>query len=222
GKRATPANKPADAFDELRKAAALHPRDARAQEDLAIALQWRQPTDETERMPLRAMERVMDVASTDPEAALRFARLEDRDANKRRAALETALAAHPDNAALLDALANYRLGRGEGAATELKQALALRFDDAEARGDLVSLALDRGELNDALKLLGETLAIEPATLYPRLRAAELLSENGRANEASKAYAQAIALAPDDPEPHEQLGRHRLRLKDDSGALAAFT
>src|SRR5207249_9915891 len=86
------ANKPADAFDELRKAAALHPRDARAQEDLAIALQWRQPTDETERMPLRAMERVMDVASTDPEAALRFARLEDRDANKRRAALETALA----------------------------------------------------------------------------------------------------------------------------------
>ena len=291
-KRATPANKPADAFDELRKAAALHPRDARAQEDLAIALQWRQPTDETERMPLRAMERVMDVASTDPEAALRFARLEDRDANKRRAALETALAAHPDNAALLDALANYRLDRGEGwaalelarkarasapqsidpmltearaldgvglsarasllrietakvrpdlararraaagayrrlgrsedAATELKQALALRFDDAEARGDLVSLALDRGELNDALKLLGETLAIEPATLYPRLRAAELLSENGRANEASKAYAQAITLAPDDPEPHEQLGRHRLRLKDDSGALAAFT
>src|SRR5439155_1422225 len=77
-------------------------------------------TDETERMPLRAMERVMDVASTDPEAALRFARLEDRDANKRRAALETALAAHPDNAALLDALANYRLDRGEGwAALEL-------------------------------------------------------------------------------------------------------
>jgi tetratricopeptide (TPR) repeat protein len=291
-KRATPAKKPADALDELRAAAALHPRDARAQEDLAIALQWRRPTDDTERMPLRVMERVMDVASTDPEAALRFNRLEDRDANKRRAALETALAAHPDNAALLDALANYRLDRGEGwaalelarkarasspqwidpmltearaldgvglsarasllrietakarpdlarsrraaagayrrlgrtedAAAELKQALALRFDDAEARGDLVSLALDRGDLDGALKLLGETLAIEPSTLFPRLRAAELLSENGRFEEASKAYAQAIALAPDDPEPHEQLGRHRLRMKDDSGALAAFT
>ncbi|HYY53419.1 MAG TPA: DUF3857 domain-containing protein, partial [Myxococcales bacterium] len=243
-------------------------------------------------MPLRAMERVMDVAATDPEVALRFARLEDRDANKRRAALETALEAHPDNASLLDALANYRLDRGEGwaalelarkarasapqwidpmltearaldgvglsarasllridtakarpdlararraaaaayrrlgrseeATAELKQALALRFDDAEARSELVSLLLDRGDLEGALKLLGETLAIEPATLYPRLRAAELLSENGRTEEASKAYAQAIALAPDDPEPHEQLGRHRLRIKDDSGALAAFT
>src|SRR5205085_229552 len=291
-RRPAPARKPAEALDELREAAALHPRDARAQEDLAILLQWRRPTDDTERMPLRAMERAMDVAATDPEAALRFARLEDRDGNKRRAALETALAVHPDNSALLDALASYRLdrgkawealelarkargsaprrvepmltearaldavglsaraallrieaakarpdlsrarraaasayrrlGRNEEAVAELKQALALRFDDAEARGELVSLALDRGDLDGALKLLGETLAIEPSTLYPRLRAGELLSENGRANEASKAYAQAITLAPDDPEPHEQLGRHRLRLKDDSGALAAFT
>ena len=39
-------------------------------------------------MPLRAMERVLDAAPTDPEAALRYARLEDRDVNKRRAAIE--------------------------------------------------------------------------------------------------------------------------------------
>src|SRR6185369_15716347 len=114
------AKKPTDALDELRAAAAANPKDARAQEDLAVVLQWRRGPDETERMPLRAMERVMDVAPSDPEAALRLARLEDRDANKRRSALETALAAHPDNAALLDALANYRLDRGEGwAALEL-------------------------------------------------------------------------------------------------------
>ncbi|MGZ6143660.1 MAG: DUF3857 domain-containing protein, partial [Myxococcales bacterium] len=73
----------------------------------------------------------------------------------------------------------------------------------------------------ALKLLGETLALEPGSLYPRLRAAELLSENGRAAAADQAYAQALQLAPDDPEPHEQLGRHRLRAQDDTGALAAF-
>src|SRR5207249_5568494 len=77
-------------------------------------------------------------------------------------------------------------------------------------------------LDGALKHLGETLALEPSTLYPRLRAAGLLSENGRLHAAEEAYAQALALAPDDPEPHEQLGRHRLRAKDDSGALAAFT
>ena len=288
----SPVKKPVDAWDELRAAAAASPRDARAQEDLAVLLQWRRPTDDTERMPLRAMERVTDLVPTEPEAALRLARLEDRDANKRRGALETALAAHPEDAALLDALANYRLDRAEGwaaldlarkarasaprrvdpmltearaldavglsaraallrieaakarpdlsrarraaasayrrlgrneeAVAELKQALALRFDDAEARGELVSLALDRGDLDGAVKLLGETLAVEPSTLYPRLRAAELLSENGRVQAADEAYAQALALAPDDPEPHEQLGRHRLRAKDDSGALAAFT
>ena len=288
----SPVKKPVDAWDELRTAAAASPRDARAQEDLAVLLQWRRPTDDTERMPLRAMERVTDLVPTEAEAALRLARLEDRDANKRRGALETALAAHPEDAALLDALANYRLDRAEGwaaldlvrkarasaprrvdpmltearaldtvglsaraallrieaakarpdlsrarraaasayrrlgrneeAMAELKQALALRFDDAEARGELVSLALDRGDLDGAVKLLGETLAIEPSTLYPRLRAAELLSENGRVQAADEAYAQALALAPDDPEPHEQLGRHRLRAKDDSGALAAFT
>jgi len=48
-RRPAPARKPAEALDELREAAALHPRDARAQEDLAILLQWRRPTDDTER-----------------------------------------------------------------------------------------------------------------------------------------------------------------------------
>src|SRR5438552_1772883 len=220
-------------------------------------------------MALGVMERVSGVLPTEPEAALGVARLEDRDGNKRRGALETALAAHPENAALLDALASYRLDRGEGwaalelarkarssaprwvdpmltearaldavglsaraallridaakqhpdlarahraaasalrrlgrtdeAQDELHKALSLRFDDAEARAELVSLELDRGNLEAALKLLGETLALEPGTLHPRLRAAELLSENGRDTEAAVAYAQALALAPDDPE-----------------------
>src|SRR5207244_12592939 len=90
--------------------------------DLAVILTWRRPTDDGERMPLRAMERALDAAPTDAEAAFRYARLEDRDANKRRAALETALEKHPQNAALLDALAGYRLDRGEGwAALDLAQ-----------------------------------------------------------------------------------------------------
>src|SRR5205823_12564073 len=63
--------------------------------------------------------------------------------------------------------------------------------------------------------------LEAANLYRRLRAAELWSENGQTKEADEAYARALALAPDDPGPHEQLGRHRLRAEDDAGALAAF-
>ena len=290
-KKAALATRPLDAIDDLKAAARRAPHDARAQEDLAVALQWRRPDDEGERLPLRAMERVLEVAPADPEAALRYARLEDRDANKRRAALELALEKHPGNSALLDALADYRLERGEGwaalelsqkahaaapgladpmltearaldavgltarasllrlemaqehpdlarahraaasalqrlgrtveASAELEKALALRFDDAEARSELVAFLLDKGDLDPALKLLGETLSLEPGALHPRLRAAELLSENGRAKDAESAFAQALQLAPDDPEPHEQLGRHRLRAQDDAGALAAF-
>src|SRR5436305_2118936 len=40
--------------------------------------------------------------------------------------------------------------------------------------------------------------------------------------AADACAHAQQRTPGDPEPHEQLGRHRLRKPDDSGALAAFT
>src|SRR5947208_35894 len=149
--------------------------------------------------------------------------ISSRPSPKRRFAWRDSRTAMRTSAARRAAASAYRrLGRNEEAVAELKQALALRFDDAEARGELVSLALDRGDLDGAVKLLGETLAVEPSTLYPRLRAAELLSENGRTEAADAAYAQALALAPDDPEAHEQLGRHRLRAQDDTGALAAFT
>src|SRR5262249_4290582 len=114
-----------------------------------------------------------------------------------------------------------RLGRVDEALQELREALKDRYDDTDARGELTSLLLDRGDLDGALKLLGESVALDPASLYPRLRAADLHSQNARDKEAEAAYAQAVDLPPDDPEPHESLGRHRLRAKDDSGALAAF-
>ena len=280
-----------DALAVLKQAAAASPQDARAQEDLAILLQYRRPDDEAERLPLHAIERAADAASTDPEIALRLARLEDRDGNKRRAALDLALALHPKNPFLLDALAAYRLERGEGwdalalarearasapqqlepmltearaleavglsaraalvridaarahpdlsrarraaaaayrrlgqqdeAARELEAALAARFDDGEARAELTGLRLDKGDVDGALKLIGDGVALDPASLFPRLRAAELLSQNGRTALAEDAFAKAVALSPDDPEVHEQLGRHRLRAANDSGALAAF-
>ena len=290
-KKPAKAAKPLDAVDELKAAAARDPKDARAQEDLAVVLSWRRTADEGERLPLHAMERALDAAPTDAEVALRLARLEDRDANKRRAALDQALAAHPGHPGLMEALVSYRLERGEpwtalelaqqaraaapgnldvklaearaldavglsaraallrldaatthpglprahhaaasalrrlGRAAEAERedraALALRFDDGEARSELTGLSLDRADLDGALKLLGESLALDPAALYPRMRAAELLSQNGRTAAADEAFQAAIALAPEDPEPHEQLGRHRLRSADDTGALAAF-
>ena len=285
------AKKLLDALSELKFLARQSPHDARAQEDLGVLLSWRRPDDDDERLPLHALERANQADPGDPEIALRLSRLEDRDANRKRAALEFALQKNPGNAPLLDALAAYRLERGEGwqalalcetarastpqalepslyqaraldlvglsaraslvrlaavkehanlprahreaaialrrlgrldeAEKELRLALSERFDDAESRAELTGLMLDRGQLDSALKLLGEAAALEPSALYPRVRAAELLSQNGRADEAERAFGQALVLSPDDPEIHEQLGRHRLRREDDTGALAAF-
>ena len=287
-----PAARIADALPELREAARLHPADARAQEDLAIVLAWRRPDDEGERLALHAQERASDAAPGDAKVELRLSRYEDRDGNRRRAALERALSHHPDDAGLLDALAGQRLehgdawgalrfaerarraapgdlqpmltlarafeavgltarasllrleagrqhpalaaarraaaaaqrrmGHGPESESELRAAIAARFDDAEARGDLTALLLDRGDLDGALRLMGESISLDPASPYTRLRAAELLSQNGRTAAADKAYAELLDLAPDRPDVHEAAGRHQLRQRDDGAALAAFT
>src|SRR5205823_12196011 len=102
-----------DALGELREAARLHPEDARAQEDLAVLLAWRRPYDEGERLALHAQERASDAAPGDPGIELRLSRYEDRDGNRRRAALERALARDAKNAEVLDALAAQRLEHGD-------------------------------------------------------------------------------------------------------------
>src|SRR5712691_4939198 len=281
-----------DALGELREAARQDPKDARAQEDLAIVLAWRRPDDEGERLALHAQERASEASPGDPQIELRLSRYEDRDGNRRRAALERALGRDPQDSAVLDALAGQRmehgdswgavrlaekaraaapgalqpaltlaraleavgltarasllrleaarqhpalpaarraaanaqrrLGRAAESEAELRAALAARFDDAEARGDLAALLLDRGDLDGALRLLGQSISLDPASPYTRLRAAELLSQNGRTAGADRAYAELLDLAPDRPDVHEAIGRHRLRQRDDAGALAAFT
>src|SRR5712692_1317833 len=256
-----------DALGELREAARLHPQDARAQEDLAILLAWRRPDDLGERLALHAQERASDAAPGDPGIELRLSRYEDRDGNRRRAALERALARNPGDSAVLDALAGQRLEHGDpwGAVRFAEQARSAAPGDLQptltlaraleavgltARASLLRLQAARehpalpaarraaadaqrrlgraaeaeAELRAALavRLLGESISLDPASPYSRLRAAELLSQNRRAAEADRAYAELIDLAPDRPDVHEAIGRHRLRQRDDAGALAAFT
>src|SRR5207237_9811036 len=131
---------------------------------------------------------------------------------------------HPALPAARRAAANAqrRFGRAAESEAELRAALAVRFDDAEARGDLTALLLDRGDLDGALRLLGESISLDAASPYTRLRAADLLSQNGRTAAADRAYAELLELSPDRPDVHEAIGRHRLRQRDDGGALAAFT
>src|SRR5207248_2049438 len=197
------------ALDELRELAEKNPNDARAQEDLAILLAVRRPDDEGDRLALHALERAYDaVGLTARAASLRLAAAARSPQLPR--ARKAAAAAHR------------RSGRASLAENDLRAALQLRFDDGEARGELTGLLLDRGDLDGALAQIADTVALDPSALGPRLRAAGLLSENGRKTEADKAYAEAVDLAPDDADVREALGRHRLRTGDETAALAAFT
>jgi tetratricopeptide (TPR) repeat protein len=102
-----------------------------------------------------------------------------------------------------------RLGRVEEAGGRLRTLLALRFDDREARGALVQLLLDRGDVDGAVGLASEGLRLDPSDLDARLALADLLAANGRAAEAEEQYATALRIAPDDAEPLARRGRARL-------------
>src|SRR5207302_1385124 len=101
---------------------------------------------------------------------------------------------HPALPAARRAAANAqrRFGHAAESEAELRAALAVRFDDAEARGDLTALLLDRGDLDGALRLMGESISLDPASPYSRLRAAELLSQNGRTAQADRAVTRVFA------------------------------
>ena len=121
----------------------------------------------------------------------------------------------------LAAQALRRLARQDEAMAELRWSIAARFDDTDARGELTGMLLDRGDLDSALKLVADAAVLDPASVYPKLRAGELLSQNGRHEAADQAYAAALALSPDDPDVHEAVGRHQLRRRDEGKALTAF-
>jgi tetratricopeptide (TPR) repeat protein len=137
-----------------------------------------------------------------------------------RLALADAFPHHPP-AVLAAAGAARSLERGGQAASLLRKALGLRFDDQAARASLVRLLLDRREVDGALSLLAESIRLEPATLEDRLRRAELLAGAGRVDEAEAAFAEAAALCPEEPEVLQRRGEVRLRAGRDADALRDF-
>jgi tetratricopeptide (TPR) repeat protein len=112
-----------------------------------------------------------------------------------------------------------RLGRDAEAAARLRTLLALRFDDAEARGGLANLLVDRGDVEGAAALFAEDLRLDPSDVGVRLGLAELLAANGRATEAEAQFEVALRIAPEDAEPRARRGRARLALGKTAEAKA---
>jgi tetratricopeptide (TPR) repeat protein len=112
-----------------------------------------------------------------------------------------------------------RLGRLDRAASLLRAALALKFDDPGARASLSRLLLTRGDLDGALALEAEALRLAPANVAQRLRLADLLAANGRLEASEAAFADVIRICPEEAEAWERRGRARLRAGRRADALA---
>jgi tetratricopeptide (TPR) repeat protein len=116
------------------------------------------------------------------------------------------------------ALAN--LGRKEEAKTEFEAALALRPDNDDTRLRLASMLYDQGQRDIALPML-ETLARgDNPTPEVWLLLARTYYERNDLPASEKAFAKAAA-ARDDGKIWFNLGVVRVRLRDFTGAQAAF-
>lgn len=103
-------------------------------------------------------------------------------------------------------------GRAQDAILILRQALALQPRLADAHYHL-GHALQQGhQTQQALQAYLQALSCNDAHVPTWLRLAELHREQGRLNDAAAAYRRALALRPDLPEIHHDLGM----LLDDMG------
>ncbi len=215
---------PLDALEELRVRAARDDHDARAQEDLAILLATRRPDDDTEELSLHAQERASAAAPGDPRIEIRLSRLEERDANKRRQALEQGLAAHPDDVELLEGLAAFRLERGDGWKALEAARRAVKIAPHASRAQLLETrALDAVGLGMQANASRLSIAQANPNDVRALRAlASSLRRLGRIEEAQAALRRLLALRADDVDARAELWGLCLDRGDFAGALALLS
>lgn len=119
------------------------------------------------------------------------------------------------------ALASRRIDRPQEALDRFRVALALRYDEVQTRRSLASLLTELSHLDQAEDQMALLTRLDPFDNATRLRLAELYSANGKQSEGDRLFAEADALAPDDPEVHERRGRSLLQAGRRQEALAAF-
>jgi tetratricopeptide (TPR) repeat protein len=122
---------------------------------------------------------------------------------------------------LAAARAERSLGRIQQATARYRRVLELRYDDRDARAELLNLRVDAGDIDGALELLRRAVDLAPTSVGSALRLADFLSFNGHPQEAVALYDQLASIAPDDDGVFESRGQHELRGGDTRGALKDF-
>ncbi len=115
--------------------------------------------------------------------------------------------------------------RREGFSTRAKHALrrylALVATDDGARGDLVGLELEAGNLDEALRLIDAASALYPLSAQWSARRASLLQRAGRNSEALASADAALEISPGSPGLLVLRGEVLLALGRNEEAAAAF-
>jgi tetratricopeptide (TPR) repeat protein len=180
----------------------------------------------------RAMESELQTRPGDPYACAKLGGLEVSEGNRSRgiALLEEGLAhcgadAHPERYELLLHLAIARSPEDPRAAAALyRQALALPLDsrlNAAARLNLAALLSRQGELEEASALTSAVTRSCPELPLAWFNLGLIERQRGQLAAAITAYRQALALAPDHAESHQNLAAALLLGGDIPGAREGF-
>jgi tetratricopeptide (TPR) repeat protein len=113
------------------------------------------------------------------------------------------------------------LGRRAEAEAERRGILALRRTDIDLLQDLSTAARQRGDVEEAARLLGEIVDLRPDLTYVPIEQARMLEGAARPEAALEAIDRAIERVPDEARLHEERGRLLARRGRVEDALAAW-
>jgi tetratricopeptide (TPR) repeat protein len=123
------------------------------------------------------------------------------------ASLTPALAAHPENAELLNSAGLLALAQkdGKSAEADFARSVALKPDYLDAAVNHAIAVNFLGRHIEAITEFQKALQAEPQNLKAQANLAAALFELRRYAEASSAFARAVELSPQDPDLHTNLG-----------------
>ena len=162
---------------------------------------------------------VADLRPNDPLAFLRLGLLlrEARQVEPAVRALRRAAALNPDLRDSREALLATLLdgGRYEEITTEARALLQVAPRSVFAR-DILSIAyLQLGQLDNALRTVGELIMLDPRSPDHFMKRAMLLHQKGNAAGAIRDYERVLAMAPEDSEAYEAAASNLSAIDDDN-------
>jgi len=120
------------------------------------------------------------------------------------------------------------LGKAEEAVPEYEKAIGLKKEDPRAAKDLAEIFWNEGKKDwaekkyrEALGHFKKLLALDAGHFEAQLSIAQILREQGRAEEAIPEYEKAIGLKKDDPRAYKDLGEIFEGRQDPNNALKYY-